>query len=115
MIVFIKNAAMHGYHGVLEQERKVGNEFIISVSVVIPETDGMRSDRIQNTLSYVDLYRIVEEEMKTPRNLLETVALDIAGKIKRFYPEVISGNITIAKSAAPINGFSGQAGITYYF
>lgn len=115
MIVFIKNATIHGHHGVLEQERKVGNEFIISVSVVIPETDSMRSDRIQNTLSYVDLYRIVHEEMKTPRNLLETVAIDIARKIRRFYPEVISGNITITKAAAPINGFSGQAGITYYF
>lgn len=115
MIVFIKDARFHAFHGVMEQERKVGNEFSVSLSVDVPYSEGMKDDKLEATVSYADLYAIIAEEMKNPRNLLEAVAISIGNRIISEFEEVSSGSITIVKVHPPISGISGEAGVTHYF
>ena len=115
MVVFIKDARFHAFHGVMEQERKVGNEFSVSLSVDVPYSEGMKDDKLEATVSYADLYAIIAEEMKTPRNLLEAVAISLGNRIISEFEEVSSGSITIVKVHPPISGISGEAGVTHYF
>lgn len=100
-------------HGVFEQERKVGNEFIVDLEVTIPEPQP--NDDLAATVSYADLYEIVREEMAMPRQLLETVASTIADHILHDFPIVCKGSVSICKSTPPIPGITGSAKITLFF
>ena len=62
------------YHGVAEQERRVGNDYEVSLRVDYPLERAMESDSLCDTLDYAALYALVAAEMSVPSQLLEHVA-----------------------------------------
>ena len=62
------------YHGVAEQERRVGNDYEVSLRVDYPLERAMESDSLCDTLDYAALYALVSAEMSVPSQLLEHVA-----------------------------------------
>ena len=111
----LNNLVFYAHHGVMEEERRLGNEFHVDLSVLLPSGKDLELDKIENTISYVDLYSIVKEEMNLPRNLLEKVALNISERIKSQYPQIQGGKIRIEKVRPPIEGMIGTASITLTF
>lgn len=111
----LKGLEFFAFHGAFDQERKVGNRFIVDLTVNVAVTDGMCSDSLDGTVSYCDLFDIVREEMAKPSKLLEHVALRIAGRIKSSLGAVESGNVRIAKCRPPIAGFNGEAAVVLDF
>lgn len=101
--------------GVFDQERKVGNEFVVNVSVSYDAADFSGDDDIDSTISYADIYDVVKEEMAVPCRLLETKALEISKKIMARWSGIKSGKISIIKSVPPIPGIDGKSGVTYFF
>ena len=75
--ISVEMARIHAFHGVASQERTVGNEFELSISVLVPISDGMRMDLIDGTVSYADLYELCVKEMAVPSDLLEHVILPL--------------------------------------
>ena len=75
--IALRDLRFHARHGVWEQENAVGNEFIVTVSVKIPYSEAIAADQLDATISYADLFSIVKEEMRRPRNLVEAVAASI--------------------------------------
>lgn len=51
------------YHGVAEQERRVGNDYEVSLRVDYPLERAMESDSLCDTLDYAALYALVSAEM----------------------------------------------------
>lgn len=100
--IHIDNLRMHAYHGVLKQEREVGNDYIVNVKVEYPWGKAVESDDVADTLNYAELADVVCEEMNIPSNLLEHVAGRIAAKVKSVFKEVISIEIDIKKVVPPI-------------
>ena len=115
MDIFLKDVRFHARHGVFEQERTVGNEFAVSLSVSVAETPGMEADSLDGTLSYADLYETVAAEMAVPSSLLEHVAIRVARALQQRYPAIISGRVEITKLAPPIPGIRGEAGVALSF
>ena len=113
--ISLKDLNFYSNHGVMPEENVLGNRFIVSVSIVIPYKPGMEKDDLASTVSYAELYKIVEDEMKRTKKLLETVALKIVERIRNEYPEVIKGEISIEKCVPPIPGMIGKAEITLHF
>ena len=113
--ISLNDLRFYAYHGVEEFEREFGNKFNVSLSVKIPYDSRIREDDLNFTVSYADLYSIVEAEMLIPRNLLETVAVGIAGKIKERFPIVTGGKIRIEKDRPPIPGMLGSASVILNF
>lgn len=113
--ISLDNLTFFAYHGVLEEERKNGNEFHVSLSVSIPYTHKIDEDELQYTVSYADLYKIIDEEMQIPRNLLEKLALEIVRRIEKEFPVVTSGKLVIEKLHPPIPGMLGSASVTLNF
>lgn len=105
----------HGRHGVWEQEKKIGNEFVVDIRVKIPYREDILLDQLESTVSYADIYLIVEEEMAMPRKLLETVAATICQRIKTKWPDVKGGNIKICKSTPPIAHITGSSEVILFF
>lgn len=103
-------------HGVFEEEQRIGNEFLVTLSVRIPYEEGVWVDKPSSTISYADLFEIVKEEMECPRKLLETVALKIVHKIFNEYSSrTLHGYVTIEKVRPPVPEMLGSASVTLKF
>lgn len=111
----LSDLRFHAHHGVMHQETKVGNEFIVDLAVRIPFPETILEDNLDDTVSYADIYEIVESEMGNTKKLIETVAAKIADRISRRWPQIISGHITICKSTPPIPSITGRAEVTLFF
>src|SRR5690349_24177567 len=94
------------------EEMKVGNEFEVDISLECQSPKKMITS-ISQTVNYVEVYRIVQEEFAQRKLLLETLAMHIADRIQSQFPEVEHLCITIRKMNPPITNFSGSVGISY--
>ena len=75
---------LHGFHGVLEDERSDGQRFLFDVDV---ETAEPAEDDIEAAVDYRDLVACVREVSDgTHFQLLETLAAAVADELKRRFP-----------------------------
>lgn len=109
--VYIRNLHVRAYHGVLEQERRVGNDYIVNVGVKYPLDKACESDEVGDTLNYAELADIIKQEMAVSSNLLEHVARRIADAIIAEYPRTNSVKIDIMKVAPPMLADCDGAGV----
>ena len=109
--IFIAGLRMRACHGVLPQERIVGGDFEVSLSVEYDITRAMATDDVADTLSYADLSELVRREMAVPSNLLEHVAGRIAKAIIERWPQVQSVSLSITKLNPPMGADCDGAGV----
>ena len=69
----------YAYHGVSEEERKVGNNYEVYIKVYTDITQAIATDNLLTTIDYGQLYEWIKEEMMQPSKLLEHVV----GRIKK--------------------------------
>ena len=103
-IIKLKNIRTYSYHGCLIEEGKIGSDYSVNLEVKTDLRKSALSDNLEDTVDYVLLNRIVEEEMAIRSNLLEHVVHRI---IKRIFDEVAAiSRITLAVSKLnpPIGG-----------
>lgn len=108
----LKELYFFSFHGMYEEERKVGAEFIVDLVVKYVVSKNIIS-KISETINYEELYEIVKTEMSKPRNLLETIAQTTAEKIHLAFPQSKEIEIRIEKKNPPINNFSGNVAVKY--
>lgn len=90
-------------HGVLEQERAVGNRFVVDVSIDADLSRAMESDSVADTINYAAIVDIVKREMARPSALLENVVWRIRRAIISEFPMVIGGSVRLTKLTPPIS------------
>lgn len=115
LTVAIEDVAFHAFHGVFEQERAVGAEFRLTLSVEIPFNHALEDDNLDATINYAALFEICKSEMNKPSRLIENVALRIASKTREIFPRILRGHIKIVKMNPPIRAFDGSASVEFDF
>lgn len=98
----INNLKIHARHGVLMQERSVGNDFIVTVHLRYPILAAMLSDNVDDTLDYAEVVNIIKDEMAKPSALLEHVAGRIRKRLCDSFPQIDGGMIRVSKLRPPI-------------
>lgn len=116
LATYINIEAMHFYakHGVLEQERLTGGDYVVSLRVGAQLDKAVQSDNVSDTVNYATLYDIVKTEMQQPSNLIEHVAGRIAKSIYRVFPQVETIDITVTKTNPPMGGDTSGASVELY-
>lgn len=89
-------------HGVLPQERVVGNVFEVTVHLRYSICRAMEHDTLEDTVNYAEVVEIVRDVMSVPSLLLEHVVWRIREAILARYPAVQGGLIRLAKLTPPI-------------
>jgi dihydroneopterin aldolase len=107
----MKNMVFHAYHGVLKQEKTVGNTFIISLKLYLDLSLAGQSDLLKDTINYADVFEIVKREMAIPSDLLEHVATRIISVVKQTFPQIAKIQIRLAKVRPPVNGEMEEAAV----
>lgn len=92
------------YHGCLEEEAKIGNDYLIDVELITDFKESAKNDDLSKTIDYVIVNRIVEEEMAIRSKLIETVGYRILGRLKQEAFLLNHARIEIKKINPPING-----------
>ena len=102
--IFLKNIRLYAYHGCLDEEEKIGSDYVVNVVVHTELEKSSFSDELSDTVDYVSLYAIVKEEMAVRAKLLEKVADRIIKRIFREHEEVSRARVKVAKQNPPIGG-----------
>ncbi len=97
MTIELYGLVVFGRHGYLEEERRVGQRFLVDLWAELDE-DATRSDELEETVDYRRLAELVKEVFGgQSRLLLEGLAGAIAdGAIERF-PQVRSVRVRVRK------------------
>ncbi|MBQ7854239.1 MAG: dihydroneopterin aldolase [Muribaculaceae bacterium] len=98
----INKLKVYAYHGVLDQEHRVGNNFLVSVKLYYPILNAMKNDNLSGTLNYAEVIETIQNIMKTPSHLIENVIERIRASLALQYPLIEGGTITIEKLSPPI-------------
>lgn len=100
------------YHGYYEEERIVGNQFIIDVLVDVDTFDS-QDDNIDDTVNYEVIYDITKSHMEKKYKLLETIALNISNDIKSKFPKIKSVKTRVSKVGPQLGGEVDKAVVEY--
>lgn len=102
--IVLKAMRFYAYHGVAEQERQVGNTFLVDLTLTAPLQRAVASDRLEDTINYAEVYETVREEMQIPSRLLEHVAGRILDALHHRFPTLQAAEITLSKLNPPFGG-----------
>ena len=98
----LRGLTVRGRHGVLEHERADGQEFVIDITVWIDLVDAAASDNLSDTYDYGVLAQQAAGIVAgPPRNLIETVAGEIAEDVMND-ERVHAVEVVVHKPQAPI-------------
>jgi 7,8-dihydroneopterin aldolase/epimerase/oxygenase len=111
VIIALKQLRFLAYHGLYAEEQKTGNEFEVDL-VISHDPDGTITD-LSDTVNYVTLYEMLKTEMRNPRRLLETFAMETADNIHAGFPNIRKVEIAITKLQPPIPHFTGRVTVRY--
>jgi dihydroneopterin aldolase len=83
----LEGLALHGRHGVLEEEREVGQTFLFDVRLVLADDRATRTDELADTIDYRDVVAVVREVSDGRAYcLLEALAGTVADALLARFP-----------------------------
>jgi dihydroneopterin aldolase len=102
--IILEGLLFYGYHGVLPEERSLGQPFRVSVHIYLPLKAAGQEDNLEKTINYAQVYREIAAIMEgTPVQLLETLAERIAGAVLA-YEAALAVQVTVEKTKPPLPG-----------
>jgi len=101
----LKNLRFYGYHGVLEEENKLGQKFVVNLDLFADLKEPGKTDCVEDTINYALVYEKVKIIVETKQfNLIEKLAQEIVNEIFNSFDKVIEIEIEIMKPEAPVKG-----------
>ena len=100
--IVLTGLTVDGHHGVFAHEKLDGQPFVVDMTVWLDLTPAARADDLRLTLDYGELAELAAGIVSgPPRELIETVAAEIADAVMARYGPV-AVEVTVHKPDAPI-------------
>ena len=103
-VVEVNGIKLYAFHGCLPEEEKIGGHYIVDLKVTTDFSKSFYSDSLSDTVDYVAINKIVEEEMAVRSKLIEHVGNRIVSRIKNDLTGIDRVWMRVTKLAPPING-----------
>ncbi|MCY6484695.1 2-amino-4-hydroxy-6-hydroxymethyldihydropteridine diphosphokinase [Clostridium aestuarii] len=101
--IYIEDLEVYAFHGVNEEEKRMGQKFLISVELFLDLSQAGKSDDLTKTVNYGQLCCDIEEEFKNEKyDLIEKSAEEIAKYILLNYDLPQRVKVIVKKPWAPI-------------
>lgn len=112
LTIHLQQLRFIAFHGLYDEEKIIGNNFIVDVAVsYLPTTATI--NQLHQTINYVEVYNIVKTRMESATPLLETIVTEIAQQIFDTFSQAQHVNICIKKENPPIENFCGSVAVEY--
>lgn len=103
--IILKGMQFFGYHGVLEEERRLGQRFTVDMELVLDLQPAGQQDDLTLSISYAEVFKTVEAVVTgQPFRLLEALAESISQRVLEQYQPVTEVLVKVEKPGAPIPG-----------
>lgn len=100
--ITLKGLRVRGFHGVLPEERRDGQEFVVDVVLALDLAPAAATDNVADTVHYGELAeRLAAVVAGEPVDLVETLA-DRLATVCLSYDRVQRAEVTVHKPSAPI-------------
>ncbi len=104
--IHIRGMSFYAYHGVLEEENRIGQRFQADVSIATNLQKAGQTDDLTKTINYAEVFDLCRQTIEgEPVQLIETLGETIATQILRQFQPVARGvRVEIVKPNPPIDG-----------
>lgn len=102
-IINIEGLVVYANHGVLPEENRLGQKFIISAKLFGNLNDAKTNDDVKKTVNYAKVCDLLEKvTVEKSYNLIEALANNLARKVLEEFELLDKVEITVKKPSAPI-------------
>ena len=70
----LEKMRFYAYHGVMPQETKVGNDFVVDLILADTLEQAVKSDEVDDKSNYAASHAVAKEQMDIPSKLIDHVA-----------------------------------------
>ncbi len=110
--IIIEDLEVYAYHGVAEEEKKLGQMFLVSLEISADLSTAAQNHDLTSTLNYAEVCRVVGEIVRSDKyDLIETVAYKIVEGIFINFQKAVSVKILLKKPWAPMGYHLRYAGV----
>jgi len=103
-LISLEGMRFYAYHGFYEEERIMGNDYVVDVEIKANFAKASKTDDLYSTINYETVYLICKNEMAKPRKLLESIAQSIMTKLKHQFGNLQAVTVRIKKINPPLGG-----------
>jgi dihydroneopterin aldolase len=101
--IIIEDLEVYAYHGVAQEEKKLGQMFLVSLQISADLNTAAKNHDLGSTLNYAEVCGVVRDVVKSDKfDLIETVAYKILENIFMNFPKAVSVKILLKKPWAPM-------------
>ncbi len=100
----LENMEFYAYHGHYREEQIVGNRFRVDLSFDVDGEQAALTDELDTTVSYLDVYQCVREQMEIKSHLLEHVSRRIVEALRERFPAILAMRLKVSKMTPPLGG-----------
>lgn len=109
--VLLSGLVFYGYHGVLAEENRLGQRFIVDIELATDTRAAAASDDLSQAVNYVEVFQATKAIVEGPAcKLIETVAERIA-TAALAKPGVAGVRVKIRKPDVPIPAVLDHVGV----
>jgi len=90
--------------GCFPQEKETGVDLSVDFRYSLDISKSAKTDDLNDTLDVNEIYRVIENEVKKPANLLENLIERIVDAIVKNFPQLHSFEVRIKKLNPPFKG-----------
>lgn len=107
----IEGIKLYAYHGCLEEEGRIGGEYIVDVHMQIDFLQAAIYDDLLLTIDYCAVFNVCKEEMAIRSKLIEHVGKRIFDKLEVIFPQLLHLKVVVHKLLPPMNGLVDKVSI----
>lgn len=113
--IILNNLTFHSHIGHYDEEKIVGTNFIVDIKIQTSLIKAGITDKLENTINYLDIYQIIKKYMAIKSNLVERPAYLICNEIFDSFEQVKHIELTLKKIDTQIGGKKDYIAITFDF
>jgi dihydroneopterin aldolase len=102
--IVVEGIKVYAYHGCLEEEGKIGCNYIVDVIMETDFSEAAANDDLTKTIDYVVVYNIVKAQMAIRSKLIEHVGQRIINELKKTISGLHNVELKVTKLNPPMNG-----------
>ena len=111
----LEKLRFYGFHGVLPEEQRLGQTFMVSLEIYLDLEAAGKSDDLEQTLDYGKIAYLTQTLIEgKPVKLLEHLATQITDTLFRKYSPIQEISISIDKPSPPLPQTLESVGITLH-
>ena len=115
--IIMEAMSFHGFHGVLSEEKSLGQKFVVDVTLSVCHKKSGISDDIADTVDYASAYLLIKHQVEGKSNakdLIEKVGNDIAITLLKKFTAVTDVTVRVKKPHVAVSGTLGSLGIEVF-